>query len=145
MVAVNGAAVAGGCILACRVIGASWRKKARIGASELAVGVPFPVAALEILRHACGRGSEDLVFSARLLDAPEALALHMVHEVHPGDALLDRAMAVAAELATRAPLAYRLAKEQLRRPTLERIRNDSAEVDRRPGRVGGTAHRTASA
>ncbi len=140
VVAVNGAAVAGGCILASACDRRLMAEKARIGASELAVGVPFPVAALEILRHACGASSEDLVFSARLLDAPEALALHMVHEVHPGDALLDRAMAVAAELATRAPLAYRLAKEQLRRPTLERIRNDSAQLDAAATSEWGAPH-----
>jgi enoyl-CoA hydratase/carnithine racemase len=129
VVAINGAAVAGGCILACACDRRLMAENARIGASELAVGVPFPVAALEVLRHACGAHTEDLVFTARLLDAPEAVALHMVHEVHAADALLERAMTVAAELGALAPLAYRLAKEQLRRPALERMRHDAAVVD----------------
>ena len=52
--AINGAAIAGGCVLACacdrRLIG----PEALIGAAEVRVGVPFPVAALEIMRYACG-------------------------------------------------------------------------------------------
>jgi enoyl-CoA hydratase len=127
--AVNGAAVAGGCILACACDRRVIADGTRIGASELVVGVPFPVAAIEILRNACGWRAEDLVYSGRLLDAHEAMAFGLAHEVHPGDAVLERSMAIAAELGARAPLAYRLAKEQLRRPALERMRADSAEVD----------------
>ena len=51
MAAVNGHAIAGGCILACAC---DYRVMAegagRIGAPELSVGVPFPSMALEILR-----------------------------------------------------------------------------------------------
>jgi len=127
--AVNGAAVAGGCILACACDRRLMAEHARIGATELAVGVPFPVAALEVLRHACGSHTEDLVFTARLLDAHEANALGVIHEVLPGDKLLERAMTVATELATLTPLAYRLAKQQLRRPAFDRMRSDAAAVD----------------
>jgi len=127
--AINGAAVAGGCILACACDRRLIAEHARIGANELAVGVPFPVAALEILRHACGSHTEDLVFTARLLDAHEAMALGMVHQVLPGEKLLERAVTVATELGTSAPLAYRLAKQQLRRPAFERMRSDAAAVD----------------
>jgi hypothetical protein len=98
---------------------------ARIGASELAVGVPFPVAALEVMRHACGSHAEDVVYGARLLDGPDALTLGLVHELHSAGAVLERARAVAAELGARAPLAYRLAKQQLRRPVVERMRADA--------------------
>ncbi|HVA03865.1 MAG TPA: enoyl-CoA hydratase/isomerase family protein [Acidimicrobiales bacterium] len=121
--AVNGAAVAGGCILACACDRRLMADTARIGASELAVGVPFPVAALEIVRHACGSRTEDVVYSARLFDADEANTIGMIHEVHSPDVLLERAVAVAAEFATRSPLAYRLAKAQLRGPVLDRMRS----------------------
>ena len=51
--AVNGHAIAGGCILACA---ADWRlmsgQPGRIGIPELLVGVPFPVVPLEIMRFA---------------------------------------------------------------------------------------------
>jgi enoyl-CoA hydratase len=138
--AVNGAAVAGGCILACACDRRVMADGARIGASELVVGVPFPVAALEILRHACGSRTEDLVYSGRLLDAAEALALGLVHEVHAGPTVLKRSMALATELAGRAPLAYRLAKQQLRRPALERMRSDAAVVDGLVGDVWAAPH-----
>jgi len=137
--AVHGAAVAGGCILACacdrRLLGAG----ARIGATELAVGVAFPVSALEVLRHACGARTEDVVTGARLLGADEALAAGLVHEVLDPDALSGRALAVAGELAAIAPPAFRLAKEQLRRPALERMGRDRAAVDDEAARVWASA------
>jgi enoyl-CoA hydratase len=140
--AVNGAAVAGGCILACACDRRIMAQGARIGASELVVGVPFPAAALEIMRHVCGPRTEDVVFSGRLLDAPEALAIGMVHEVHPLDTVLERAGAVAAELGGRAPLAYRLAKQQLRAPALQRMRADAAVVDDTAIAEWGAPHTT---
>src|SRR4051812_19623705 len=51
--AVNGHAIAGGCILACaadqRLMA---RDSGRIGIPELLVGVPFPVVPLEVMRFA---------------------------------------------------------------------------------------------
>jgi enoyl-CoA hydratase len=140
--AVNGAAVAGGCILACACDRRVMAEDARIGASELVVGVPFPAAALEILRFSCGSRCEDVVYTGRLLDARQAMAVGMVHEVHAGEAVLERATAVAAELAGLAPQAYRLAKEQLRRPALERMRADGATLDGDVAREWAAAHTT---
>ncbi len=137
--AVNGAAVAGGCILACTCDRRLLAEGARIGASELVVGVPFPVAALEILHHVCGSRTEDLVFSGRLLDAADAVAYGVVHEVHPVDALLARAVALGAELGARAPLAFRLAKAHLRGPALERMRS-GAGIDEAATAEWGAAH-----
>jgi enoyl-CoA hydratase len=127
--AVNGAAVAGGCVLACACDRRIMAEGARIGASELLVGVPFPVTALEILRWACGDRTEEVVLSGTLYDGEEAVALGLAHEIVAPDALLDRALAVAGELAVIAPGAFRLAKAQLRRPVTERIAADSPTVD----------------
>jgi enoyl-CoA hydratase len=64
--AVNGHAIAGGCIL---VSGCDYRimgDTGRIGVTELAVGVPFPLSALEILRFAVGdRSARQAVFAPR--------------------------------------------------------------------------------
>jgi enoyl-CoA hydratase len=139
--AVNGAAVAGGCILACACDRRVMAEGARIGASELVVGVPFPASAIEILRYSCGSRCEDIVYTGRLLDAHEAVALGMVHEVH-ADAVLARAMAVAVELGGLAPPAYRLAKQQLRRSTLERMRVDAAVLDGDVTREWAAPHTT---
>ena len=94
----------GGCIVACACDRRLMADDARIGASELAVGVPFPVAALEILRHACGSRTEDLVLQRPGSSTrQEAVTVGMVHEVCPGDAVLEQAQAVAAELGAVAP------------------------------------------
>lgn len=127
--AVNGAAIAGGCILACCCEHRVAAEGARIGATELAVGVAFPVAALEVLRHACGRRAEEVVFGAGLYQDESAVSAGLVHEVVAPDGLLDRATAVAAEWAARPAEPFRLAKLQLRRPTLARIAADGPGVD----------------
>jgi enoyl-CoA hydratase/carnithine racemase len=138
--AVNGAAVAGGCILACACDRRVMADGARMGASELVVGVPFPASALEILRFSCGSRCEDVVYTGQMFDAAQAMAMGLVHEVHPREGVLARATAVAAELGALAPQAYRLAKEQLRRPALERMRADAATLDGEVAREWGAAH-----
>src|SRR5262245_47747317 len=70
--AVNGHAIAGGCILA----GAADRRLmtrdgGRIGLPELLVGLPFPVVPLEIMRFAAGRHLPQLAFTAITCSAEE--------------------------------------------------------------------------
>src|SRR5262245_14622366 len=77
--AVNGHAIAGGCVLvaACdrRIMAAG-----TIGVTELAVGVPFPTVPLEVLRHAVGPATADLVLTARTMTPEQALAVGLVDE-----------------------------------------------------------------
>jgi enoyl-CoA hydratase len=127
--AVNGAAIAGGCILACACDRRVLVEGGRIGASELLVGVPFPVSALEILRWACGDRTEEVVLTGKLYESGEAIAAGLAHEIVAADGLLDRALVVAGELGAVEPEAFRLAKAQLRRPTTERIADDSPVLD----------------
>ena len=124
--AVNGHAIAGGCVLAlaCDV---RLMSGGRIGLAELAVGVPFPVAALEIVRHALGPRADRVLLGADTVDAEQALALGLVDQLTgPGD-LLPRGLSLAAELASRSPEAYRSAKERLHRPARAAI--DAATPD----------------
>jgi enoyl-CoA hydratase len=118
--AVNGHAIAGGCVLAlaCDV---RLMSGGRIGLSELAVGVPFPVTPLEIVRYALGPSAGRAVLRAETFDPGQALALGLVDEVVAPDELLPRAHALAQDLAARAPEAYAMAKERLHRPALEAI------------------------
>jgi enoyl-CoA hydratase len=142
--AVNGAAVAGGCILACACDRRILVEGGRIGASELLVGVPFPVSALEILRWACGDKTEEVVLSGKLYSSDEAVAVGLAHEVVAPFDLLERALVVAGELGAVAPEAFRLAKAQLRRPAVERIAADTPGVDPEVLGVWASAETTAS-
>lgn len=127
--AVNGYAIAGGCILAAACDIRVLARGARIGASELQVGVPFPVAALEVLGHACGHHQEEVVFRGALISDEEAVRVGLAHEIVDGGAVLSRALEVARSLAAIRPDAYRMAKQQMRRPALTRIEQDQRSVD----------------
>jgi enoyl-CoA hydratase/carnithine racemase len=119
--AINGAAIAGGCVLACacdrRLIGPD----AEIGTSELRVGVPLPVAALEVMRYACGDRAEEVLLGGRTHRGPEAVAAGLAHRVVAED-LVEAAVAEASDLGTIPPDAYRHTKTRLRAPTMARIR-----------------------
>jgi enoyl-CoA hydratase len=119
--AINGAAIAGGCVLACacdrRLIGPD----AQIGASEVRVGVPFPVAALEVMRHACGDRAEGALLGGQLYRGTEALTQGLAHRVVTDD-LVGAAVAEASDLGGIPVEAYRHTKAQLRAPALARMR-----------------------
>jgi enoyl-CoA hydratase len=66
--AINGHAIAGGCVLAmCADV--RLMSGGTIGLTELAVGVPFPVAALEICRFAMGISAARAALQAKTIDA----------------------------------------------------------------------------
>lgn len=80
------------------------------------VGLVPDCGALHTLPRVVGlQRAKELVFSARELRAPEALSLGLAMEVLPAEALLDRAMALAAALREASPLALSLAKRGLNR------------------------------
>lgn len=125
--AVNGHAVAGGCIVACtadrRIMVDT---DARVGIPELRVGVPFPAAAIEVMRSTLSPARfRGLVYGGATLDPRAAVQWGLVDELSGADSLLDAAVA-AAKLLTRIPAgAFRVTKAQLRLPALQRI--DAAE------------------
>ena len=118
--AINGAAIAGGCVLACACDRRLIVADGLIGASELRVGVPFPAAALEILRYACGDHAEEVMLGGRLYRGADALACRLAQTVVADD-LVGQAVAAAAELGTIPAGSYRNTKTQLRGPALSRI------------------------
>ena len=115
--AVNGHAIAGGCVLAL-ACDARLMSGGRMGLSELAVGVPFPVAALEIVRHALGPGTDRGVLRAEVVDRDRALALHLVDELTWPDELLPAAVTLAQQLAAVPADVYASTKERLHRPAV---------------------------
>lgn len=125
--AINGAAIAGGCVLACACDRRLISPNAQIGASEVRVGVAFPVAALEVMRYACGDHAEEVLLGGRVYKADEAVTNGLAHRIVSDD-LLDAAVAEAADLGSIPAEAYRHTKVQLRAPTLARIRAN-ADID----------------
>ncbi len=125
--AINGAAIAGGCVLACACDRRLISPEAQIGASEVRVGVPFPVAALEVMRYACGDRAEDVLLGGRLYRGDEAIANGLAHRVVAED-LVGAAVAEASDLGGIPVDAYRHTKAQLRAATVARMR-DAGGID----------------
>jgi enoyl-CoA hydratase len=71
----------------------------------------------------------DLIFTARLMEAEEALAIGLVSELHDSyDAVMARAWALARQMAGYAPLTLRVTKELLRRMRSSVPKVDDADL-----------------
>lgn len=129
--ALNGHAIAGGCILALacdyRLMS---RGKGKMGVTELSVGVPFPVAALEILRFQVpDRLAQELIYTARLLGPEAALDEGLVDRLCDEEELLEKAIDQAERFARVPGNAFGLTKHQLRQETIERIPDQELHLD----------------
>ncbi len=129
--AINGHAIAGGCVLACAADKRLMSRDAgRIGVPELLVGVAFPCAALEIMRCALApRYFEDAIFSGATYVPSEAAERGLVDEIVEPDALLSRAIVCAKALAALPPAVFRLTKRQTRQLSLERLEADACRAE----------------
>jgi enoyl-CoA hydratase len=127
--AIDGHAIAGGCVIAaaCDV---RLMSGGMIGLAELSVWVPFPSAAMEILRHALGPAAGHLVLTAGLLDATQAQSIGLVHAVTGPDVLLDSAVHRAEQMAQVPAEVFEFSKRQLQRPARARLsgREDDDEA-----------------
>ncbi len=126
--AINGHAVAGGCVLACM---ADRRLMAegggKIGVPELLVGVPFPAAPIEVMRAVVPpRFLAEVMYGGALYDPASAVDRGLVDEVVESDELVPRALETARQFAGLIPSAFRVTKAQVRRPALERMRTGAA-------------------
>jgi len=112
--AVSGYALGGGCELAmaCDMIVAS--ETARFGQPEINIGVIPGAGGTQRLARAIGKAlTMEMVLNGRFLTAEEALQHGLVNRVVPADSYLEEALKFAAEIAARAPIAARLAKEAI--------------------------------
>lgn len=110
--AVSGWCLGGGCELAlsCDMVVAS--ETARFGQPEVTIGVIPGAGGTQRLTRAVGKAvAMEMILNNRTLSAEEALRYGMVNRVVPVERCLEEAMALAGEIANRAPLAVRLAKE----------------------------------
>jgi enoyl-CoA hydratase len=129
--ALNGHAIAGGCVLACcadrRIMA---RGGGRMGITELLVGVPFPALAFEIVRFAVpGRYLPEFTYAGATYDVDASLARGWVDELVEANALTERARAAAQKMARLSPKAFTQAKKQLRQEVSERVERGGAKTD----------------
>jgi len=130
--AVNGHAIAGGCVLAMqadvRIMAAG---DAKIGLNEVALGVGLPILVVETCRLQLPPATFTAMALEGILFAPEeAHRLGVVHEIASPQDLLPRALAKAQSLCRAPAPALAQVKASLRRPVVEAM--DSAfEVDAR--------------
>jgi enoyl-CoA hydratase len=131
IVAVNGHAIAGGCIFTLagdyRLMSAG---NGRIGIPELLVGVPFPPSVIEAIRFALPpQHLQMLMYTGRTFLPDDALRLGIVDEVVDAASLSARAEEMARHFASLPARAFALAKRQLRDKAIDRARHYSNELD----------------
>jgi enoyl-CoA hydratase len=127
--AINGHAIAGGCVLALQC---DWRVMtdgdAKIGLNETQLGIGLPSSVLEPLRLQLPAASlVPVALEGRLFAPAEALTLGLVHELAPAAELESRAMARARALATVPSTAAAQVKLGLRRTALEAMHRHADE------------------
>jgi enoyl-CoA hydratase/carnithine racemase len=110
--AVSGYALGGGCelALACDMIVAA--EGATFGQPEINLGIIPGGGGTQRLARVLGKQrAMELVLTGERFDAAAALELGLVNRVVEGDGWLDEAMALAATVAERPPIAARFAKQ----------------------------------
>ena len=94
------------------------------------MGVEFPAWALEVARFATPpQHFPTLVCTGRTWRPEEALARGLVDDVVESERLLERACAVAEELAAIPPATFAATKLAVRRPMIEAARRQAALTD----------------
>ncbi|MBK8903360.1 MAG: enoyl-CoA hydratase/isomerase family protein [Anaerolineaceae bacterium] len=110
--AVSGFALGGGCELAmaCDMIIAS--ESAQFGQPEINLGIIPGAGGTQRMTYAVGKAlAMEIVLNGRFLSANEALQHGLINRIVPTELYLEEAIKFAAEIAARAPVALRLAKE----------------------------------
>ena len=126
--AVNGHAIAGGCVIAaaCDV---RLMSQGKIGLAELSVSVPFPPVAMEIMRYAVGPAVGHLVLTAALLDPAQARSIGLIQHVCKPEVLLESAVDRARQMARTPAGVFSVSKRQLQQPARDRIAARSGEEE----------------
>jgi methylglutaconyl-CoA hydratase len=109
--AVNGVAFGGGTelALACDIRIAS--ETAKLGLTETSLGIIPGAGGTQRLPRLVGKGrAKELIFTARRIDASEALEIGLVEYAVPSASLLDKALEIAGQIVRNGPIAVAQAK-----------------------------------
>ena len=127
--ALNGHAIAGGCMLALacdrRII---IPENAKISLNEIDLGVPIFTGITEILRFCVGsRNATEILYSGTLYSPEQAYSLGLVDEVVSAPDLMDAAKKAASNLGHKPRPAFAGMKSLLRQPILEKTTQKESE------------------
>lgn len=127
--ALNGHAIAGGCVLA---LACDYRvminEKAKISLNELSFGSTVLVGIAEMLRFCVGSANAArILYSGAMYTAEEAKGLSLVDELTTEHDLMIAARKAALDLGSKNPPAFASVKSLLRKPAAEEIQRREAE------------------
>ena len=112
--AINGYALGGGCevALACDIRIAS--PNAKIGQTEVSVGIIPGAGGTQRLRNIVGQGrAMEMILTGEPVDAEEAFRIGLVNRIVPQDQLIQEAKKIAYKIAEKSPVVIRLAKRSV--------------------------------
>lgn len=112
--AVSGYCLGGGCelVMACDIVIAS--ETAQFGQPEISIGIIPGAGGTQRLTRAFGKSrAMELILTGKFFTAQEAHARGLVSRIVPPELYLDEAKSLARDIASKPPVAVRLAKEAI--------------------------------
>lgn len=112
--AINGFALGGGCelALACDIRVAS--DKAKFGQPEVSLGITPGFSGTVRLARIVGESvAKELIFTGKIIDSQEAERVGLVNHVYPHEIFMDKVKEIAAQIASKAPIAVRFSKQSI--------------------------------
>lgn len=130
--ALNGHAMAGGCVLATacdyRIMVSG---KAKISLNEIGFGSSVFAGSVEMLKFLVGsKNAESILYTGAMYSADKARELGLVEEVSSQEDLTDKATKIAWNFAGKDSLAFRSIKTHLRRPVTDEMGKREKEGNR---------------
>ncbi len=127
--AVNGHAVAGGCVLALTADLRVLRRGAQIGLNEVKIGVPLPWSVARLLRARVAPAAlAPVALLGRNLGDEEALAAGLADELAPAEGFEEHCLGRLREFADKDPHAFRVTKSYVQGDLLQAMREREAEL-----------------
>lgn len=132
IVGVDGAAIAGGSVLSLAADFRIGTVRAKMGVTEVPVGIPFPGPVLELVRARLPpQEATEAILRGTVRVGDECLARGWVDKIVDPNSLRDACIQLADDLGAHSPLAYGMAKAQLNGAlvqSFEAFEKDGAEA-----------------